>query len=321
MKLSLFKTCLQGVVFMLFVCATNKATATEVGVFTGHGCPGIAPMAQFTTWFGAKPTHNIQFTDISSWDNMMKNAVISMDCWKDQGYNMTWTVGMLPADGSATLEEGARGTYNHYFYTLGTELVQRGFSNAILRVGHEFNSSGYPWAASKNPTAWVAYYRQIVTTLRSVPGANFQFDWCSNPGTRWIAQDKVYPGDDYVDIIGMDVYNEVWDVNAPHTSEAQWNFLVTQPNGLNWLASFAQRHHKRISIPEWATGRLYSAAGAQSLSVGDDSLFITNMAAWMKANNVLYFDYWDVDRGGYNGRLETGEFPKTAAAFRANFRP
>jgi hypothetical protein len=276
-------------------------------------------MAQFTTWFGAKPTHNVQFTDITSWDVMMKNAVISMDCWKGQGYNMTWTLGMLPVDGSGTLEEGAKGTYNHYFYTLGTELVQRGFSNSILRVGHEFNASGYPWAASKNPTAWVAYYRQIVTTLRSVPGANFQFDWCSDPGTGYMAPEKVYPGDDYVDIIGMDVYNAIWDVKTPHTPEAQWNFLVTQPNGLNWLASFARLHRKRISIPEWATGRLYSA-GAESRSAGDDSLFVNNMAAWMKENHVIYFDWWDVDRAGYDGRLETGSSPKAAAAFRANFR-
>jgi hypothetical protein len=134
-----------------------------------------------------------------------------------------------------------------------------------------------------------------------------------------MAPEKVYPGDDYVDIIGMDVYNAIWDVKTPHTPEAQWNFLVTQPNGLNWLASFARLHRKRISIPEWATGRLYSA-GAESRSAGDDSLFVNNMAAWMKENHVIYFDWWDVDRAGYDGRLETGSSPKAAAAFRANFR-
>jgi len=62
-------------------------------------------------------------------------------------------------------------------------------------------------------------------------------------------------------------------------------------------------------------GQIVFAAGAQSLSVGDDSLFITNMAAWMKANNVLYFDYWDVDRGGYNGRLETESFQDRSRVF------
>ncbi len=43
--------------------------------------------------------------------------------------------------------------------------------------------------------------------MRSVPGASFRFDWTINAGYRPIPFNDYYPGNDVVDIIGMDVYD------------------------------------------------------------------------------------------------------------------
>ena len=39
--------------------------------------------------------------------------------------------------------------------------------------------------------------------MKSVPGANFTFDWCVNAGYRAINLNAYYPGDDVVDVVGV----------------------------------------------------------------------------------------------------------------------
>ena len=116
----------------------------------------------------------------------------------------------------------------------------------------------------QGPGAWVAFYRQIVATFRAVPGSHFQFDWNPNLGTEQIAPDKVYPGDDVVDYIGMDIYNQDWGPGASivPSSQYRWRDLTTKPFGLNWLRTFAAQHRKPITVPEWGTctGRMVMAA-------------------------------------------------------------
>ena len=56
-----------------------------------------------------------------------------------------------------------------------------------------------------------------------------------------------YPGDDYVDIIGIDNYDHYpWS-----SSEAVFNRAATDPEGLTWLYTFARAHGKPFSVGEW----------------------------------------------------------------------
>lgn len=307
-------------IFLTFLvtllCFSLPASATEIGVFTGPGCAGVRAMPGFVNWFGAKPTRTIEMTDSRSWFYFSDNLNYRINCWKPTNLKVTFSIIMIPGDGSSTLAEGAKGAYDHYFFEAGQKLVAGGYGDAILRVGWEFNHHMMPWAAYKDPHNWVKMYRRVVQTLRSVTGAHFQFDWCSVPGNIAIPQDAIYPGDAYVDIISMDVYNQRWDVHAPNTPEAQWNALLTMPYGLTWLSDFARKHGKKVAIPEWATG-----TGMNGRARGDDAYFVRHMAKWIADNNVLYFDWWDYDRAGYDGTLETGKFPDTASAFKALFLP
>jgi len=150
--------------------------------------------------------------------------------------------------------------------------------------------------------------------MRSAPGAAFIFDWCSAQGYQQIPAVNVYPGDEYVDVIGYDLYNQVWLKEKP-TPEQRWNQLLTQAYGLNWLATFATQHSKPISFPEWATGSRPDGHGGE-----DDDYFVDHLADWIRQHNVAYHAYWDYNAKDFDGKLSDGRRPRSAAAFFKAFR-
>ena len=197
---------------------------------------------------------------------------------------------------SPTLVAAAAGDYNLKFHDLGELLVKDGLSNTIIDLGREMNGMWYEWseqrAPSSEPDAYILAWRQIVTTMRSVPGQHFKFLWTVYPTNTSVTE--CWPGSAYVDYIGTDIFDWYGASNGtyPHTvsgaldHEKKWRqILTTEPGGLNWIAAFSRATGKPIIIPEW--GLDFHTFGGQ-----DDPLFITNMLAWMKAHDAIGL-YWE----------------------------
>ena len=196
---------------------------------------------------------------------------------------------------SSTLVAAAAGDYNSKFYELGTVLVRDGLSNTIIDLGREMNGTWYEWSEHRappaEPDAYIRAWRQIVTTMRSVPGQHFKFLWTVYMTNTSVAES--WPGSAYVDYIGTDVFDWYGGPNYtyPHTAsgaldhEQKWQQILTaEPGGLNWMAAFSHATGKPIIIPEW--GLDFHSFGGQ-----DDLMFITNMTAWMKAHDAIGL-YW-----------------------------
>ena len=201
---------------------------------------------------------------------------------------------------------------------LGENLVAAGEANAYLRLGWEFDGDSYNWSAT-NPTAeknFAQYFRQIVTSMRSIPGEDFKFVW--NPdaaafgGEPGYKVDLAYPGNAYVDYIGVDAYDQA--SVTPQTPENEWT-ETTSPE-LNAAAQFAQSQGVPLAIPEWGV-----AIRADGLGLGDDPLYVNNMITWMQnpANNVAYESYFDSDGGSQQDDITDGNFPESLAAFITDF--
>ena len=288
-----------------------SAQAAALGIYGGAGCDGAKHMQRFTDWLGRRPEAVLDFM---TWSSLVEASAWSMNCWTQANVDqITYSLPMLPEDGSATLAQGAAGKFDDVFRNFARKLVQTGYPNAVIRIGWEFNGEWYAWAASKDPQAWIAYWRRIVDTMRAVPGAKFKFDWC--PGNGWtnFRAEDAYPGDAYVDIIGMDVYNQSWNSNTV-TPEQRWNEQVNQRHGLKWHAQFAAAHGKPISFPEWGTGIRSDGHGA-----GDDAQFIEGMADWIATHDVAYHNYWDYNAPIFRGRISDNGQPQAAAAYRRSF--
>jgi hypothetical protein len=196
---------------------------------------------------------------------------------------------------SSALVAAAAGADNQQFYQLGELLVHDGLSNTIINLSREMNGWWYAWsewhAPSSELDAFILAWRQVVTTMRSVPGEHFKFLWTIYPKGATVAE--CWPGSAYVDYVGTDIFD--WyggpDNTYPHTASGalDWTLhwqqtLTATPGGLDWIARFSNLTGKPIIIPEW--GLDFHAFGGQ-----DDTYFLTQMTAWLKAHHAIGL-YW-----------------------------
>ena len=290
--------------------------------YVGPGDP--SGLDSLSSEWGHKPTYASDYFDDTSWSGI-DNDLWDLGQWEGSGYQMVWGVPMLPTSGGVSLAVGATGAYNQYFTTLAQNLVAAGMGSAVLRLGWEFNEPSFPWYAGGQAAAFVSYWQQIVDTMRTVPGADFQFEWNPSRGGESAPDGDVgdlesyYPGDNYVDILGMDIYDSEDDLYPGATAEVQR--VETQTWGLDWLAGFAAANDRPISIPEFGLGSGTAAPDSGPiiepgpLSGGDDPTFISGVLAWAGQNDVQEVGFWDAGSSG----IEDGQNPLTAQALIQSF--
>jgi hypothetical protein len=102
----------------------------------------------------------------------------------------------------------ASGAYDSYVSAVAAAARAWG-QPILLRYAHEMNGNWYPWAASVNgntPASYVAAWRHVHNIFVAAGASNVLWVWAPNAnGPTPISQ--VYPGNAYVDVIGMDGYN------------------------------------------------------------------------------------------------------------------
>jgi beta-mannanase len=203
---------------------------------------------------------------------------------------------MSPDNGSPAQTPANLGVYRQ----LAQNLVDAGQQYAILRIGWEWNTTFFSWGEQHaTPVQYVTAFDDVVTTMRSVPGAHFFFDWCAGSGNAPSngTYSDWYPGDAYVDYIGTDQYDN---------PDVSWNQTLTMVAGLEYTEQFAQSHRKYVSVPEWG------------LNGSDDPGFIDDMAGFISspANHVAYNSYFSDDLAVNS---DITQFPSAAAAFARDF--
>lgn len=109
-----------------------------------------------------------------------------------------------------TAKSIAAGDHDAYLRTYLSAVATWG-KRIYLRPMHEMNGGWYPWGygVSGNTAGdLVAAFRRIVTIGRSVGASNVRWVWSPNVGQfDRVSYASIYPGDDYVDWLGLDGYN------------------------------------------------------------------------------------------------------------------
>lgn len=111
--------------------------------------------------------------------------------------------------GIASLAEVIDGTHDPTIHLWATELLAHG-GPVLLRWGHEMNLPNYDWSIGVNGNTAADYidaWRHIKDIFTAEGATNVLFVWC--PGVIGYGSDftPMYPGDAYVDWVGMDGYN------------------------------------------------------------------------------------------------------------------
>ncbi|WP_432574775.1 glycoside hydrolase family 26 protein [Kineococcus sp. SYSU DK005] len=301
-----------GASLLIGVGVAAPASAGEdvaTGVFSA-GSRG--PVTEWGQWVGRDVEVTTAFLPQMTWKDISEWQW-GIGLYKDRYHRMAWAVPMLPDTAGVSIQQGATGAYNGYFKKLAETLKANNQGDSIIRIGWEFNSDSYSWSAKKDPASYIAYWRQIVNTMRSVPGTSFEFNWSPGSGNNMGQFDSVraYPGDAYVDIIGQSLYDHSKSFK-PEQYVERWANFYNQPGGLKWLAEFGKAHNKPIAFSEW--GLTKSCDGLDS---GDDTYFIQKLHEYISNNNVAYESYFNHDPSSCEQhKLNTGNFPKAAALYK-----
>ncbi len=302
-----------GILTSIVGSGGSKPVSWRSGVFAGYGPAGDAA---FGAWRGVPVRESTDYVGSDDWREIEDPVRVITEWGADRAVQPDLSVALWPATGGS-LAVAASGAYNAHFVALARNLVAGGLGRAGLRLGWEFNATWYRWSVGTpaGSADYAAAWRQIVTAMRSVPRANFSFDWAPNLQSDGVDPALAYPGDAYVSEIGMDVYD--WNEAAPNERPLQrWSEIVNKGYGLAWQARFAEAHRKPIAFPEWG---LVSYAPDPGRAGGDDPTFIENMFGWFKRHDVAFEDYFDIDApslGTYYGiTTRNARFPEAAALY------
>jgi hypothetical protein len=286
------------------------APGLDLGVYRSGG---PAAVREYQNWLKRPITTVLDYLPGSSWAALSAPDGIVQQ-WHLSGYRVVYSTPMLPNSG-ATLDEGAAGTYDTYFRQLAQTLVRWGQGNVVIRLGWEFNGNWFSWKAKGKTAEFVTYWRRIVNVMRSV-SPNFKFDWNPAYGPLDFDADDAYPGDAYVDYIGLVVFDQGWEPGY-HDPILRWRNFISLPFALEWHVEFAKAHGKPMTFPEWGLTFRDDFPGHGG---GDNPYYVDKMYLWLTANPVAYAIYFEHDKAGeVRHSLMAGHFPNGSARFKTLF--
>ncbi|MHC0430740.1 glycoside hydrolase family 26 protein [Streptomyces sp. O3] len=252
------------------------------GAYLHYGPPGIARMAELSAWLDdADLRVGHTYLPSDRWSNIAgaPNFLEPWAQWRraDEDRLFVLNVPMMERNEAGVsdtevrtlLRRAAKGAFDRHFHRLAERLVDLGVPDTVIVLGWEMNGVTYTHRCGPDPDAWKTYWRRIVATMRSVDGQEFRFDFAPNRGRDAVPWTRCYPGDDVVDIIGMDSYDQ--------PTGKSFDEQVSEPYGLQAHVDFARQRGKPISYPEWGLFRN-----------GDNAEYMRRMLAWIDEHEPLY---------------------------------
>ncbi|OSC63724.1 hypothetical protein B5181_21770, partial [Streptomyces sp. 4F] len=269
---------------------------------------GVARMAELSDWLGdAELRVGHTYLPGDRWSNI-EGAPDFLEAWADwrtadPDRMLVLNVPMMERNEEGLgddevrglLRQGAAGRFDHHFRALAERLVELKVPDTVVVLGWEMNGVTYSHRCGPDPEAWKTYWNRIVTTMRAVPGQKFRFDFTPSRGRDAVPWTRCYPGDDTVDIIGMDSYDQPRGM----TFDEQ----VKEPYGLQDHVEFAKAHKKPVSYPEWGLFRN-----------GDNPEYMRRMLAWMDEHEPVYNTITDYCP---HGVWQCDDNPRASAVYRS----
>jgi len=304
---------------------------------SGYGAnhEGDTSTLAFESWLGRSVDYVIDFgahelqanNAQGAWGNYLGSITWGVNQWTI-GRPVIWAIPIIPNSDQygqhtgANMADAANNAYAAYWRQLAQAIYNKQGPGQIVRIGWEYQGDWYPWGRNRNQlginnsvlstATYEAYYKaafqNIVAAFRSVD-PTFKFTWNPNLQNQWqwmdLQLENSYPGDSFVDYVGLDVYEQSSWSETDATTRFN-NQVLNAKYGLKWLASFGAQHGKRLCIPEWGVGQK-----------GDNPTMIHLMADFIEANDVAWHAYWNGGVDFYNGLLDN--FPNQKAAYKQRF--
>lgn len=251
----------------------------EFGVSAPSGPLAAAELDSVSTAVGTDLDFVLWFEDFASGPPLLELDAVAL---RGATPVITWEPWLWRSDTSEWIVPKINsGCYDDYVDHWAAELADRS-EEILLRFGHEFNGTWYPWSPAGGTSAqsYVDAWRRIHRRFAARGADNVRWVWCPSAGmperprlAQW------YPGDDVVDILGVDGYN--WGATRPWSAwRTVGDIFGDDVRELTELVETAP-----ILVTEVA------CAGAG----GDKPAWITELVEWLAAEprvtGLIWFDH------------------------------
>jgi len=290
---------------------TTWETTNAIGVPLGHEFGDQTQFSFFNTgtnftnwntWVGAKAGRRFSYSA----------PLLTVN--DDSGLTIAQKYAKLAASSS---------NYDSNFTSLGNAFqAKANLQNSIVRLGWEFNGNSRAWAVPPSDATTLANYKTGFNRAAAALKAacpTLLIEWCPNCQLDYTNQsfDNMYPGDTYIDIVGIGLYDYYWRGGSPsHTTV--WTWLrdgETGVNGLKHQVQLARSHNKLLGHTEWGLWAVVTGGG--TTGEGDSPSFINDLYDWYETHGYLY-NVYNNDFGVVDHQLDS--YPNAKARYIQKFK-
>ena len=224
------------------------------------------------------------------------------------------TLQTYPQDTDLMIYDVLDGKYDQFLHDYAADVASYG-RPVLFRLCNEMNADWCTYCAletCRDTELFISFYRYVFSVFKA-EGADNAI-WVFNPNSRsfpdykWNSELCYYPGDEYVNVVGMTAYNTgtYYKGESWHTFDELYSELVK---------TYSIRYDRPLMIPEFAC----SGIG------GDKAAWIDDMFAAMprygQIKVAVWWNHCDYDSADPEHKIVArpymlDETPETTAAFR-----
>lgn len=283
---------------------------TLLGIYYGGEGWSISKVNSLESWHGRKNAALMLFTnwDPSNQANLFNYQLPNI--WNDGHVPLITWMPSSSTHSDYTVrhigEQVVAGDHDAYLTAWATELKaflagsdgvygNADDRRAYISMGHEMNGTWYHW--SGNPSAYVAMWQHVRGIFDAVgfDAEHLQWMWVvNNADIGGITAEQYYPGDAYVDWVGMNGYNwtNVSSSASYRTPSAVFGSMLARLRALT---------DKPVSINEVATW----TDGSQA-SIKDKGLWVRELFSYAREQGIRLLSWFNKDKSGYDWQIFAG---------------
>jgi Glycosyl hydrolase family 26 len=189
------------------IVALQRSGPVALGVNTADA-PSQSPLAEFTKLAGRQPKIVMWYQNWkeplfyqSQLEPLTRRGLIPMINWHPQGGRST----------NYSLRAIAEGNFDSYLRA-SARMAKRWHRPMFIDLAQEMNLPGYAWSEGVNgntPELYVRAWRHVVDIFRVEGADNVRWVWAPNVDCNGHCPfGRFYPGNSWVDWVGLDGYNQ-----------------------------------------------------------------------------------------------------------------
>ncbi len=195
-----------------------------------HNLQNTLPFIQIYTAWGDKPREEFPLVYAKTIYDLGSIPIITWEPWLNDFNREKHNLPVVEDPNIGGMAAVARGDYDFYIEEWAKD-VKDFKNNIFIRLGHEMNDPyRYPWGPQNNePHDFIAAWKHVVDKFKEVGANNVVWVWAPHPA--YLKYGEYYPGDDYVDWIGIGALN----YGTAASWSKWWTFDEIYGNYYDWL--------------------------------------------------------------------------------------